>query len=146
MGRVLRKLRSMTFRSGTVQLTEVVFPEHANHYGTLFGGHALLLMAKAAFVAARGRARCDVVMARCSEVLFHAPLPLGSVLTLDAEVTRTGRTSMTVRVIGRTEGLASAARSVVLDGVFEMVAVDAQGRSVPLPQDAAGVAAVPCEA
>ena len=30
----------------------MVFPEHANHYGTLFGGNALHLMAKAAFLAA----------------------------------------------------------------------------------------------
>jgi len=41
---------------------EMVFPEHANHYGTLFGGHALSLMGKAAFVAATRRARCAVVM------------------------------------------------------------------------------------
>ena len=34
------------------RFVELVFPEQANHYGTLFGGTALSLMGKAAFVAA----------------------------------------------------------------------------------------------
>ena len=41
----------------------MVFPDQANHYGTLFGGAALCLMGKAAFVAASRRARRAVVMA-----------------------------------------------------------------------------------
>ena len=51
----------MTTPTGTVELTEIVFPAEANHYGTLFGGNALQLMAKAAFLAARGAAQRDVV-------------------------------------------------------------------------------------
>lgn len=35
-----------------VSMIEIVFPDQTNHYGTLFGGHALRLMNKAAFVAA----------------------------------------------------------------------------------------------
>ena len=38
-------------------MVEMIFPEQANHYGTLFGGNALSLMARAAFVAAARRAR-----------------------------------------------------------------------------------------
>jgi acyl-CoA hydrolase len=45
------------------RFVEMVFPEQANHYGTLFGGHALSLMGKAAFVAATRHARQSVVMA-----------------------------------------------------------------------------------
>jgi len=36
---------------------ELVFPSEANHYGTLFGGNALSMMGKAAFVAATRHAR-----------------------------------------------------------------------------------------
>mgnify|MGYP003449498611 CR=1 FL=1 len=39
------------------RFVEMVFPEQANHYGTLFGGHALSLMGKAAFVSATRHAR-----------------------------------------------------------------------------------------
>ena len=57
------------------RFVEMVFPEHANHYGTLFGGHALSLMGKAAFVAATRHARCSVVMATSDKVEFHEPGP-----------------------------------------------------------------------
>jgi hypothetical protein len=34
------------------KIVEMVFPNQANHYGTLFGGHALRLMDQAAFISA----------------------------------------------------------------------------------------------
>ena len=117
---------------GTVRLIEVVFPEHTNHYGTLFGGQALQLLSKAAFLSGRGFVRGDVVMARCREVVFHAPVRLGSTLVLDAHVSRVGRSSLSVRVAGSVQDVATEALTRVLDGEFEMVAVDAAGRPVRL--------------
>src|SRR6266571_104338 len=59
--------RSMTQASAqAVTMIEMVFPDQTNHYGTLFGGHALRLMDKAAFVAASRYAR-RVVVTACSE-------------------------------------------------------------------------------
>ncbi len=43
------------------RLMEMVFPGQANHYGTLFGGQALALMDKAAFMVASRYARLPVV-------------------------------------------------------------------------------------
>lgn len=122
----------MTTPNGTLELTEIIFPEHANHYGTLFGGHALLLMSKAAFLAARSAAGSNVVMAGVSDVRFVAPVGVGHVLTLRAWVTRLGRTSLTVCVAGFAQALGSPAEEA-LKGVFEMVAVDAKGRPAALP-------------
>ena len=75
---------------GTHGFTEMVFPERTNHYGTLFGGQALLLMGQAAFVTASRHARRAVVMARCSGVDFLAPVPQGQALELQARVVRSG--------------------------------------------------------
>lgn len=86
--------------SQPVQMVEMIFPEQANHYGTLFGGHALALMAKAAFVAAGRHAKAPVVMARSERADFATPVRVGEVLELVARVTRTGRSSMTVEVRG----------------------------------------------
>ena len=127
----MRKLRSMTTPTGTIELTEIVFPAEANHYGTLFGGNALQLMAKAAFLAARGVAARDVVMAGVTDVRFLAPVPVGHVLTLRAWVTRIGRSSLTVCVTGLAATLGSPSEEV-LKGIFEMVAVDGKGRPVPI--------------
>lgn len=53
-----------------VSLTDVVFPDRANHYGTLFGGNALSLMGKAAFLAATRYTCCHVVMASSDKITF----------------------------------------------------------------------------
>lgn len=110
---------------------EIVFPEHANHYGTLFGGQALQLMTKAAFLAARGLAQRDVVVAGVTGAEFFAPVPVGHVLTLRAWVSRVGRSSLTVCVTGLAQTLGSAPHEV-LKGVFELVAVNAAGRPVAI--------------
>ncbi|MDM0004888.1 hotdog domain-containing protein [Variovorax sp. J22G73] len=115
-----------------LELTDIVFPEHANHYGTLFGGNALLLMSKAAFLAARAFAKADVVMARCGDAQFLAPVPVGSVLRLRAWVSRVGHSSLTVCVSGTAEQLGSEPRTA-LQSLFEMVVVDKNGRPARIP-------------
>jgi acyl-CoA thioesterase YciA len=121
----------MTTPCGTVELKDIVFPEHANHHGTLFAGQALQFMAKAAFLAGRSLARRDVVMAGVTGADFLSPVPVGHVLTLRAWVSRVGRSSLTVCVTGLAETLGTP-REEFLKGVFEMVAVDAAGRPVPI--------------
>jgi acyl-CoA hydrolase len=110
------------------RFVEVIFPEQANHYGTLFGGHALNLMGKAAFVAATRRARAPVVMATSEKVEFHVPVRVGELFELTARVTRVGCSSMTVAVEAVSEGLVSGTRRLAVRGSFEMVAVDDAGR------------------
>ena len=115
------------------RFVEMVFPEQANHYGTLFGGHALSLMGKAAFVAATRRARCAVVMATSEKVEFHEPVKVGELVELTAMVTRVGRSSMTVTVEVIAEALISGDRRLAVRGAFEMVAVSAHGRPISIP-------------
>lgn len=112
---------------GICELHELVLPACANHHGTLFAGHGLHLLAKAAFLVARSLAQREVVMAGVTGVDFLAPVPVGHGLRLRAWVSRVGRSSMTVCVTG----IASAPgvpADEVLKGVFEMVAIDAAGR------------------
>jgi acyl-CoA hydrolase len=106
---------------------EVVFPDRANHYGTLFGGNALNLMGKAAFVAATRHARCNVVMATSDKIEFSEPVPVGELIELVARVEREGRSSMTVSVEVIRENPISGQRRSVVRGSFEMVAVNDDG-------------------
>lgn len=108
-------------------MRELVLPVHANHHATLFAGNGLQLLAKAAFLAARGLAQREVVMAGVTGVDFLSPVPVGSQLTLRAWVSRVGRSSMTVCVTALADQPGVPAEDV-LKGVFEMVAVDAKGR------------------
>ncbi len=117
------------------RMVEMIFPDAANHYGTLFGGNALALMAKAAFTAATRHAGGSVVMARSERVDFTTPIRVGEILNLTARVIRTGRSSMTVEVLGLAQATTGATERQALSGRFEMVAVDAHGRPLPIAQN-----------
>ena len=117
----------MTSPRGTTELRELVLPAHANHRGTLFAGEGLRLMAKAAFLAARGLAQREAVMASVTGAQFLSPVAVGQALLLRAWVSRVGRSSMTVCVTGLSESPGTPPEEV-LKGIFEMVAVDGNGR------------------
>lgn len=114
------------------RLIEVVFPQQTNHYGTLFGGQALALMDKAAFVVASRYARRTVVTASSEKADFHVPVRQGQLIELVARVIATGRTSMTVEVELYAEDLLTGDRQLGTRGRFVMVALDAHGRATPV--------------
>lgn len=113
-------------------LTEMILPDQANHYGTLFGGQGLSLMTRAAFVAASRHARRKVVLVACHEAEFNAPVPMGSLFVLSATVISVGRSSMKVRVRGTCERPDLGSSSPVAQAEFTMVAVDEDGRPAPV--------------
>ncbi|WP_394827759.1 acyl-CoA thioesterase [Pendulispora albinea] len=128
-----------------VRLIEMVFPEHTNHYGTLFGGQALALMDKAAFIVASRYVRRAVVTASSDKVDFHVPVRQGQLVELIARIVATGKTSIQVEVELWAEDLLTGDRQLGTRGRFVLVALDAHGRStmVPaLPQDASSTAEV----
>lgn len=116
-----------------LQLSELVLPRLANHYGTLFGPEALALLGRSAYLLAASHCRQAVVMAAAQDIVFLAPVPVGSLLQLRAAVLRRGRSSLSVAVSATLDGPGGAAE--VLRARFEMVAVDGQGRPTPLPQE-----------
>ncbi|HTQ75705.1 MAG TPA: acyl-CoA thioesterase [Burkholderiales bacterium] len=115
------------------RLMEMVFPEQANHYGTLFGGQALALMDKAAFMVASRFSRLPVVTASTEKIDFHAPVKQGQLVELVARVVQTGRTSITVEVELYGEDILSGARALSTRGRFVLVALDADGKPTRVP-------------
>ena len=116
-----------------VRIIEMVFPEQTNHYGTLFGGQALALMDKAAFIAASRYARRTVVTASSEKCDFHVPVRQGQLVELIARVIATGRTSMTVEVDLYSEDLLTGDRQLGTKGHFVLVALDAHGKPTGVP-------------
>jgi acyl-CoA hydrolase len=119
------------------RIVEMVFPNQANHYGTLFGGEALRLMDMAAFVAASRHARKPVMTASSEKIDFHVPVRQGQLAEVIGRVSRAGRTSMTVEVELWAEDLLTGARQLCTKGSFVLVAVDERGRPVPIRHPAA---------
>jgi acyl-CoA hydrolase len=118
------------------RIVEMVFPNQANHYGTLFGGDALRLMDMAAFVAASRHARRPVVTASSERIDFHVPVQQGQLAEVVGRVSKTGRTSITVEVELWAENLLTGARELCTKGSFVLVAVDENGRPVPIRSSA----------
>ena len=115
-----------------------LFPNQANHYGTLFGGDALRLMEMAAFVAASRHARKPVVTASSQRIDFHVPLRQGQLAEVVGRVSRAGRTSMTaVEVELWAEDLLTGTRELCTKGSFVLVAVDENGRPVSIEESGA---------
>jgi len=112
----------------SVTMIEMVFPDQTNHYGTLFGGHALRLMDKAAFVAASRYSRHTVVTACSERVDFKNAVHHGNLIELNASVISTGRTSMTVAVTLFAEDLISGERQLCAEGRFVLVALNEEGK------------------
>lgn len=112
------------------RLLEMVFPDHTNHLGTLFGGQALAWMDKAAFIAATRYSRRSVVTARSERVDFRVPVRQGQLVEVIARIAAVGRSSMQVEVELYTEGLLDAQRELCTSGRFVMIALDEAGKPV----------------
>jgi uncharacterized protein (TIGR00369 family) len=118
---------------GETRMTDVVMPEQLNHHGTLFGGHALAMMDRAAFVAATRHCRQEAVTIAVDQVDYVAPVHHGEIVEVVADVVKTGRTSMTVRVSMVSEVLLTGERRLCGTGRFVFVAVDGEGHPAPVP-------------
>ena len=112
-------------------LMEIVYPENTNSQGTLFGGHALSLMDRLAFIVASRFTRKPVVTARSEKVEFKSPVKQGEIVELTGTVSDVGTTSLRVRIEMEREDLLSGDRSVCTTGEFVMVAVDDDGHPTP---------------
>lgn len=115
-------------------LVEMVFPNQTNHYGTLFGGQAMALMDKAAFIVASRYARRTVVTACSEHCDFRVPVRQGQLVELTARVVETGRTSMHVEVDLVAEDLLTGDRQLATQGRLVLVALDGHGRPCAIPQ------------
>src|SRR5215469_13066366 len=115
------------------RLLEMVFPDHTNHLGTLFGGQALAWMDKAAFIVASRHARRTVVTARSEEVNFRVPVRKGQLVELVSRIVGTGHSSMKVEVEMTAEDPLTGDRRVCTTGRFVMIALDSNGSPTPVP-------------
>lgn len=129
-------MQPITSGQGQASFLEVVLPEQANHYGTLYGANALQMMGKAAFVCATRHAGCAVVMAKADNIEFVRPIRMGSIIDIRARVAFQGCSSMTVIVEIAPDHPGAEERASSITGRFLMVAVDGNGAPMPIsPSD-----------
>ncbi len=115
-------------------VTDLVLPSETNPLNNLFGGELLARMDRAASISARRHSRRIVVTASVNHVAFNRMIPLGSVVTIEAQVTRAFKTSMEIHMDVWIEDRESGDRSRANEAIYSFVAVDETGRPVQVPQ------------
>ncbi len=115
-------------------LTDMVLPGETNPLNNLFGGELLARMDRAASIAARRHSRRIVVTASVNHVAFNRAVPLGSVVTVEAKVSRAFKTSVEVFIDVWIEDRESGHKTKANEGIYTFVAVDETGRPVTVPQ------------
>lgn len=115
-------------------LTDLVLPSETNPLNNLFGGELLARMDRAASISARRHSRRIVVTASVNHVAFNRMIPLGSVVTVEAKISRAFTTSMEVFIDVWVEDRESGISSKANEAIYTFVAVDEQGQPVPVPQ------------
>lgn len=115
-------------------LTDIVLPGETNPLGNLFGGELLARMDRACSIAAKRHSRRIVVTASVNHVAFNKAVPVGSVVTIEAKVSRAFTSSMEVYVDVWIEDRESQERTKVNEGIYTFVAVNDMGIPVQIPQ------------
>ena len=103
-------------------------PNMANNMGNVFGGVILSLVDRVAAVAATRHARRPCVTVSVDQVDFKEPIYLGELVTAQASVNFTGRTSMEVGVRIESENLLTGKRRWTNSCYVTYVAVDERGK------------------
>ena len=114
-------------------LTDLVLPSETTPINNLFGGDLLARMDRAASIAARRHSRRITVTASVNHVAFNRSIPLGSVVTIEAKVSRSFKSSMEIFIDVWLEDRESGIRTKANEAIYTFVAVDDTGRPVEVP-------------
>lgn len=126
-------MKKKTVSESATILSEVMMPQHANHYGGVHGGTILKLVDEAAFVTATKHARKNVVVASMDHIEFRHPVNVGDLLILSASIYHVGSTSMDVEVEIQAEKIKEGRRVDIGSAYLTMVALDERGRPTRVP-------------
>jgi acyl-CoA hydrolase len=127
-------METKTPKESLTILTDLVLPGDTNYLDNLFGGELLARMDRACSIAARRHSTRIVVTASVNHVAFNKSVPLGSVVTIEAKVSRAFKSSMEIYVDVWIEDRQSGQRTKVNEGIYTFVAVDEIGKPVQIPQ------------
>ena len=113
--------------------TDIVLPGDTNSLNNLFGGELLARMDKVASIAAIKHSEQVVVTASVNNVSFGEPVPNGSILTIEAKVSRAFNSSMEVFIDVWKQNKTHLKKFKVNEAIYTFVAVNNRGKTVKVP-------------
>ncbi len=115
-------------------LTDMVLPGETNVLNNLFGGELLARMDRACSISAQRHSKRIVVTASVNHVTFNKAVPVGSIVIVEAKVSRAFTSSMEIYVDVWTEDRESGQKTKVNEGIYTFVAVNEMGTPVKVPE------------
>lgn len=116
-----------------VTLSQLMHPEHANLLGNVHGGWIMKLADEAGALACMRHSQQRVVTVAVDQLTFRHPILIGDLVTLEAEVSYTGNTSMEAVVHVSAVNTLTGKTSYTNTAYLVYVALDEHGRKVPVP-------------
>lgn len=114
--------------------TEIVLPNDTNVLGNLAGGKLLHWMDIVAAISAHRLCKRVVVTASVNNVSFKESIKLGSIVTLEAKVSRSFTSSMEVFIDVFVEDPVTGIKKKHNEAIYTFVAVDQNGSPLPVPE------------
>jgi len=115
-------------------LKVIPMPADCNANGDIFGGWVMAQVDLAGSVLPARRAQGRMATVAVNEFIFKQPVRIGDLLSFYSEITRVGRTSITVRVEVYAERMRSqGAYTKVTEAELTYVAIDENGKPRALP-------------
>lgn len=111
-------------QASETRIFKAIFPNNTNHYDTMFGGNAMMMMDEVAFIAATRFSRQIMVTVSSDKIDFKKSIPAGTIIEMVARVGHVGNTSMRVDVEIYIERMYSEGRELAIHGSFTFVAID----------------------
>lgn len=119
--------------SSRVEMAQIVLPGDANSLGTAFGGRVVQWMDLAAAVAARRHARVPCVTISIDQLTFLAPIKVGAVVVIQAQVNAVFGSSMEIGVEVIVEEPEAGTRTKCCDAFLTFVALGPDGKPTRAP-------------
>ena len=126
-------MEQKTPRSSYVETRHIVMPDHANHYGTLFGGFLMSWIDMIAVMVAQRHCGREAVTASVDRLNFIAPIFVGDHVLLKASVNYTGRSSMEIGVQVSKENPYTGVSVRATTAYLTFVALDENKRPSAIP-------------
>lgn len=126
-------MEAKTPKDSKTIMTDLVLPSETNPLNNLFGGELLARMDRAASISAQRHSRRIVVTASINHVAFNRAVPLGSIVTIEAKVSRAFKSSMEVYLDVWIDNSESDCKTKVNEAIYTFVAVDEKGIPVKIP-------------
>lgn len=120
-------------RESRVTLSQLMGPGSSNTMGNVHGGYIMRLCDEAGGMAAMKHAQRPVVTVVLDSMTFRSPVHIGNLLTVSAEITWTGRTSMETRVVVTAEDVLNGSTTHTNTAYIVYVALDDSGKPAPVP-------------